>query len=286
MEKFQKLSIVLDQFIHMYPNDIKVFMDLHVGNTLLPDDILYCKFLCSKVGKPREVRLLKKSFPNSMTLYEKIKDDFLDDKQLTSLGYDIYTVGHGNDYMGLQMINSAEQRLSVYFSEKVLPFYEKEYDFFQQQKQHDFFEYAANPIKGGVVDKMTIRSAIDDRSGVVYVFDNYQYCSSYHKSKQLGYYYRKSQNQIDEGDLMTILELIRLFINSNLADNPHYEYKLNHKYQTMVLRIVCDSGKFIEITDSDLIDKIEKAAIIDDLWKIMHHKIDEMPKQIKIMKER
>ena len=282
MSRFQKLSVVLDQFVYMYPNDIKVFADWHVGNVLFPDDTLYYKFLLSDTGVPREVRLTKKCFPNTVSLYEKIKYDFLDNKYLISFGYDICTIGKNNDFIGLRLMNSEEQRLNVYFSQNVLSDYEKEFEIFRRQKQYDFLEYASNPIRKGIVDKMTIRPAVDDRSGVVYVFDNYQYCSSYHKSKQLGYYYRKNNNQIDEDDLEIILELIRLFINNNLDDNPHYEYKLNNKYQTEILRIVCDSGKIIEMTDNDLIDRIEKAGIIDGLWKIMHREIDKMPKQIKL----
>lgn len=277
--EFKKLSVVLDQFMHMYPRDISIYIGECIG--FCDKKYLNCRFIFSEDGFIRDKHILKKDFQNTLCLYNDIQKEFLTNKTLISLGYESLKISR--QYMGIKLQNSQEERLNIYFCEELKSIYQDTINYYKQIKQKDFLEYASNPIKKHVVKKMIIRQAVDNRSGIIYIFNNEEYSSSLLKEKQLGYYYRKKDGIIDKDDLASILYLIRYFINCNLDRKPNYEYRLDCNYKTSALYIKCDSGEKIEIVDNDLIDIIEKTGLIDDLWRVKNQKIDKMPKQ-KIIK--
>lgn len=279
MNKFENFSVVLDQFVQMYPRDISVFVGLHKGNCLFHDDTSYCRFQFSKGGKFRNPVLFKKDFSNTVALYDSVLNEFLK-SWMISFGYD--TVKIENEYQGLRLRNMKEEQLNIYFSKDMLSEYQKTIDFLQQRKQQDFFNYCSRAISRRIVKEMTIRPAVDDRSGVIYIFDNDETSPSLKKDKQLGYYYRQKDGVVDPGDMKLILDLIRLFINCNLDQEFSYNYQLNSNLQTDKLCIHCSGGEKIEIIGDNLIYPLEKEGVIDDLHKVIHHEIDKMPKQIRL----
>ena len=283
MNQFQNLSVAVEQFIHMYPCDINIYIGVCRGNTLFSEDSICCRFQFSNEGSLRRLKAFKKDFPNTFILNQRIQREFLEAKQLISLGDQSKKLSQ--QYQGIRLQNDQEERLNLYFSEHVLLEYEETLRFYQQRKQQDFLSYALNPIEKHMVKRMTVRPSMASKSNVIYIRDNYQYASSLWKEQQFGYYYQEKEQKVDSEDLLLILELIRSFINCNLNRNPHYEYKMDSRGNTLSLHIQCDSGEIIEIIGDSLIHSLEKAAIIDDLWKVMHQKIEKMPKQ-KGIKER
>lgn len=280
MNVFKNFSIVLDQFVQMYPKDISMFVGLHKGNCLLPDDKAYCRFVFSTEATPRNTILLKKNFNNTMELYHGILEEFLK-SWITSFGYD--TVKIDNEYKGIRLHNMNEEQLNIYFSKDMLDEYQRTVDSLQGRKRQDFFNYCSRAISRKAVQRMCIRPTVDDRSGVVYVFNNDEFYSpSMKKDRQLGYYYREKDGMVDSDDIKIVHDLIRLFINCNLEKEFSYNYTLNSKFQTISLHINCNSGESIEVAGDNIIYPLEKLGLIDDLHKLIEHKIEKMPKQIRL----
>ena len=84
---------------------------------------------------------------------------------------------------------------------------------------------------------------------------------------------------IEEEDIQIIVKIIRIFINKYILFKPKYKYSYNAKGQTTGLVIYFENGYVIDIKDLDLIEKIEKNGIIDDLWFVMHQLIEKMPEE-------
>lgn len=192
------------------------------------------------------------------------------------------------EYFGLKLQNSNREKLNIYFTSRVLFAFQEVESLIQGIKYKDFYEYAAMRIENRALDQITFRCSETDRSEIYYTLKNKGYSSK--KLKCLCYSYRKINAVIDEIDLWTILNLIRLFINSNLPYQPKYEYitkeDQNSNKVSHTLKIGCNTNAFIEIKDNELITQIEKNRIIDDLWLVMHHVIDKMPIQEESMAEK
>ena len=119
-----------------------------------------------------------------------------------------------------------------------------------------------------MVNRLVIRPTFDNSSRLIYILDNFEYSPNMSKIKQLGYYYRKENDWVDQTDVESIIQIICLFIKKHLNENIQYTYHLDSRYQTQSLIIFTDAKKSIEIKGETLIDKIEKFGIIDNLAAI------------------
>lgn len=236
-------------------------------------DYLIYQIYSVKDGRLCKMNIDKKKDEKTIDIYENILADFLIDKKLIAVSYDTFKMSKsGEEYLGLKLVNDLEEKLNVYFNSKSLYAFSDLENLVSLIKSQDFFRYAQNPISKNIVERMTIRPSDGDRSSILYIFNNNQY-SYFNIQKQLGFYYRKNNHLIDEVDLQIIFSLIRYFINCNLENNPYYEYMKDFLF------IKCNKNACIEINDLDLIEKIEKARILDDLWLVMHNLIERMPNQ-------
>lgn len=234
------------------------------------------RFLYKIDGKLEDAFIEKKEEQSTIDIYENILSHFLADEKnekfLTFVGYNTIRPNQSKEeYLGLTLQNSKEEKLNIYFTSKSLEAFNDLEELMQLIKKRDFCNYASNYIDQNGVRKMTIRPSIDDRSSIVYIFDNEEY-NSLRIQRQLGYYYRKSGHVIDELDVENICNIIRKFINHNLENHPRYEYN-------DILRIKCNKKIYLEIKDGDLIDQLEKKRIINDLWLVINGIIEKMPSQ-------
>lgn len=234
------------------------------------------RFLYKIDGKLEDAFIEKKEEQSTIDIYENILSHFLADEKnekfLTFVGYNTIRPNQSKEeYLGLTLQNSKEEKLNIYFTAKSLEAFNDLEELMQLIKKRDFCNYASNYIDQNGVRKMTIRPSIDDRSSIVYIFDNEEY-NSLRIQRQLGYYYRKSGHVIDELDVENICNIIRKFINHNLENHPRYEYN-------DILRIKCDKKILLEIRDGDLIDQLEKKRVLNDLWLVMNGVIEKMPSQ-------
>lgn len=270
----------------MYPKEIAIFVGKHSGNILIPNDTLYYRFFVNKNGVMEKIQIEKKKIP-TIEVYEKILADFFINKQLISVGYGTFQKNvKEEEYLGIKLQNNEEEKLNVYFSSKALDGFRKLEQLVQIIKLNDFYEYAKKAIDKNRIERFTLRSAKEERSSILYIRNNLQNNYFRHIEKELGYYYRKNNGQIDKNDLWTIFTIIRYFINKNLRNNPYYIYNSNPQKKKDILVIRGNENSFIEIEDQDLIREIEKARIIDDLWLLMHNVIDKMPLQEESISEK
>ena len=248
-----------------------VLVGLHSGNRLISNNTLYYRFLVRRHGILTAATLDKKG-KSTADVFEEILTQFFVDKQLISVGYEIKKVTpQSEEYYGVKLENSEGEKLSIYYSSKALSFAEDINQLVVQIKRRDFYEYCKKPIEKGVVKRMTIRPG-EEHSGVLYVFDNRE--NAYlQKRHELGIYYQESLGKIDSMDLILILNVIRLFINSHLS------FSLYYKYEECKLFLGATNGDFIEMKNENLITAVERGRIIDDLWLLMHGLIKEMPTQ-------
>lgn len=256
--------------------EMTILVGKHAGSEIDPKDTFYYRFYEGVNGKLEKSSIKKKNKQSTTDLYENILSNFLTDEEqekfLTYVGYNTIRPNQSKEqYLGLTLQNSKEEKLNIYFTTKSLRAFDDLEELMQLIKKRDFCNYASNYIDQNSVRKMTIRPSIDDRSSIVYIFDNEEY-NSLRIQRQLGYYYRKSGHVIDELDVANICNIIRKFINHNLENHPRYEYN-------DILRIKCDKKIQLEIKDGDLIDQLEKKRILDDLWLVMNGVIEKMPLQ-------
>lgn len=283
MNQFKNFNLIREEIMKRVPSEVSVFVSLSI-NTLKPAEselYYYYRFLLSENGEKREKALPKKHFQNTTDLYKQVLSDFFKEKQLVFYKDDIKQISHSTDaYLGMCLRNRKNEQLNLYYSSNALEAYEEMREFICNRKLNDFYQYGVYPITKKLVERMVFYPTEDDRSSVLYIRDNEEY-DNYHLRirKQFGYYYQKYGNGFDETDLKSICFLIRLFINTNLEFCPKYYYVQSTQFSRENLIIVCTNGIFIEIPDRDLIDAIEKARIIDDLWLLMHGLIKEMPTQ-------
>ncbi len=238
------------------------------------------RFFITINGKLEEAPIKKVENQSVVDIYKKVLNNFFYEcseektkrKRLTYVGYNTFKPNRkSEEYLGIKLQNSKEEKLNIYFTSKSLEAFDNLDRWIQQIKVSDFNDYANEYIEKNSVRRMTIRPAIDDKSSIVYIFDNEEY-NSLRIQRQLGYYYRKSGHVIDELDVANICNIIRKFINHNLENHPRYEYN-------DILRIKCDKKIHLEIKDGDLIDQLEKKRILDDLWLVMNGVIEKMPLQ-------
>lgn len=256
--------------------EMTILVGKHVGSGIDPRDTFYYRFYEVINGKLEKSLIKKKGKQSTIDIYENILSHFLADEKnekfLTFVGYNTIRPNQSKEeYLGLTLQNNKEEKLNIYFTSKSLEAFNDLEELMQLIKKRDFCNYASNYIDQNGVRKMTIRPSIDDRSSIVYIFDNEEY-NSLRIQRQLGYYYRKSGHVIDELDVENICNIIRKFINHNLENHPRYEYN-------DILRIKCDKKIYLEIKDGDLIDQLEKKRIINDLWLVMNGVIEKMPSQ-------
>lgn len=282
MIKCEKLSVVLDTFIRVYPQTINIYATIPKRNQLFDDNPIYYRFSFSKEGEVRKEKLYKKEIPNTSVLVEKIKSNFLENKQLISLGY--HYLCDNQIYNGIKLVNTLEERLNIYFPLNETSLFNKNRDFFIEKKKVDFISYATKPIEKNVVDFIKIRPRSEHKSNILYTFNNYE-LSSYKKKKILEYYYSVNDD-FNKNDFEIIMKIIYEYINNYLEEHPIYHYNLDRNYQTISLEIKFDSGKKIEIMGNELIDYLEKNCLIDNLYKLQIMKITEMPKILEKKKER
>lgn len=237
-------------------------------------DTFWCRFFDVVNGKLVKASIEQKWYQSTIDIYENILTNFFigikKEKFLTYIGY---TTLKPNDeeYLGIKIQNSEEEKLNIYFTSKILSEFVKLDRLMQIMKMSDFYHYATRYIEKEPIEKIAIRPSADDRSSITYISDNKEY-NSLRIKRQLGYYYRKNNSNIDEVDVWNICNIIRHFINSNIKSHPRYEYN-------ETLKIICNPNVFLEIEDSDLIDQLEKKRILDDLWLVMHGVIKKMPLQ-------
>lgn len=276
MKTMSNLKVSVDQFIKMYPGEITVYAMKFSGFLGEREDHNY-RFCFSEKGNLRDTKYLKKEFPTSTVLYQQIIREFLDKKYLTSIAYDNTRIQEAT-YHQIKLINNKEQRLNIGYTDALQQEFEKTSTMFHDRKKDDYILYAKRPIEKKVVDKMTIRNAINTQSNIVYVPNNDSSLPFIGKRRQLGYYYSKVNGKILEEDSRIIIDLLRYFVNCHLEEKPYYHYEINGKWQTQALKIISNTGREIEILDNDLIDIIEKDGVIDDLKKLKDGKIREMSK--------
>lgn len=250
------------------------------GNKLITTDTFYYRFYEVENGKLEKAFIDRKWNQSTIDIYEAILSDFMVDnkkeKLLTYIGYNTFKPDR-EEYLGIKLQNSEEEKLNIYFTSKALKAFENLEHLIQFIKMRDFYEYAMNSMEKEEVEKLVIHPSLD-RSSITYIRDNEEY-NSLRIQKQLGYYYRKNDHTIDEIELWNICNIIRQFINLNLENHPSYEY-------SDILRIKCDDKICLELRDDDLIDQLEKMRILDDLWLVMHGVINQMPLQEESMSEK
>ncbi len=283
MNKFQNQILVRDEIIKRIPKEISIFISISI-NTLKPKEgeiYAYYRFLLSKEGRIRNKPLQKKDFQNTKDLYKQIIHEFLEDKLLIFYKDNTKQIGHGNDaYLGMCLQNEKGEILNLYYSGNALFLYNEMKKEIEKKKQKDFLKYGEKNIKEQTVERIVFYPSVDDRSSILYIEDNEEY-DNYHKriQNQLGYYYKKTKYAIEEKDIQNIVKIIRMYINTHIFLNPKYKYSYNAKFQTTGLVIYFENGYLIDIKDLDLIEKIEKKGIIDDLWLVMHQLTDKMPEK-------
>lgn len=246
----------------------------------------YYRFFILNNGKLEQVPIYREKYQSTKEIYDNFITKFLLEKLLVSVKYNTFRLNkNSEEYLGLELQNSYEEKFSVYFTSKALKTFTEFEHFIDNRKKQDFYEYAAHPIEKNMVERFTFRPTIEERSSVLYILNNLRY-DYFQIRKQLGYYYRKNKENIDESDLSIIYSIIRYFINCRIKSHPYYEYKKNVKTNLDDLFIRTDDKAYIEIMDQDLIKKIEKARIIDDLCLVMHGGIDRMPLQEESINEK
>ncbi len=254
---------------------MEVFVNLHKGNVLVPNDTYIYKFFIWKNGKRVPMDIKKKRHQNTQEIFKSILFAFLQENKLVSITYDITKFSEDSEnYFGIKLENDLEQHFSIYCTCKSLAVLKSLDEFFTSKKENDFYEYAKKYMETENINRLTIRPAGANKSAIVQIHERKdKYCFGIYN--QLGYYYRKLNNIIEEGDLKLICKLIREFIHLNLE--KHYE--VHYHYTSYQLFIRCNSNSYIEIIDSDLIREIEHARILDDLWLVNHGIIATMPLQ-------
>lgn len=266
--------------IIMHNKEITILVGYHKGNNLISENCLYYRFFNVKDGVVNKIMINRKRNESTIDYYEELLNNFFVDKKLISVGYDtLKMTKYSEEYLGVKLVNASEEKLNIYFTSNALYAFSEIENLIAQIKSRDFYEYAINPISKNIVERMTIRPSDGDRSSILYVLNNSN-TSYLNIAKQLGYYYRKNNHEIDQDDLQIIFSLIRYFINTNIDSNPYYEYTKDFLF------IKCNKNAFIEINDVDLIDEIEKSRILDDLWLVMHNLIPKMPLQEESIKEK
>lgn len=265
----------------MYPKEMTILVGKHSGNKLIATDTFYYSFYEVIDGNLKKVEINKKWNQSTMDIYEMILIHFFVNNQkekfLTYVGYNTFKPNR-EEYLGLRLQNSEEEKLNIYFTTKALEAFEQFVKLIEMMKCRDFYEYAAHIISKKDVEKVVIRPSFEVKSSIAYIEDNEEY-NFLRIQKQLEYYYRKSGNIIDAIDLENICKIIREFINFNLENHPRYEY-------SNILRIKCDKKITLEVKDVDLIHQLEKMRILDDLWLVMHGIIEKMPLQEESMSEK
>lgn len=250
-----------------------VLVGKHSGNKLIQQNYLYYRFFIVTSNGIKQKFLKKKYKETTKEIYEAIFFHFLQNKQLTFICSDTFKkTKNGVEYTGLKLQNNEEEKLNIFFSQNSLDEMSKLEQTIKSIKMHDFYEYAILPIEKHMIEKLVLRSSDHKRSSIQYNLNSLR-DDSFCIKKQLSYYYMKVDKRIDQSDLWLICTIIRYFINSNLKNNPYYEYKSNNLF------IYCNAMVCIEIRDSDLVKEIEIARILDDLWLLNHALIDKMPLQ-------
>ncbi len=263
----------------MYPKELVILVGKHTANHLIQKDCSYYRFYIVKDGILKQEFPEKKRKETTKVVYETIFAHFLKNKKLISVAYDTFQMtSNTEEYIGLKLQNNEEEKLSIFFTSKALNAFTKLEQSILSIKMRDFYLYTIDPIEKDIVERMVLRPSSDERSSVLYIRNNLRY-NLFHIQKQLGYYYKKIGNKIDESDLCLLFSIIRYFINQNLENNPNYEYKQNSQKTSYHLRIHCNLKSYIEIIDDDLIREIEKSRILDDLWLLQHALIEKMPLQ-------
>lgn len=270
----------------MDTKEITILVGKHKGNDLIPKDTLYYRFFVNIDGNFLPYTTKRKKKQPTKEIYEEILKSFLMNEQLISIKYDTFCISkRGEECLGLELQNTKEEKLNVYFTSNALSAFAEFENFIENRKTQDFYEYAKHPIEKNMVERLTFRPTLEERSSILYILNNLRY-DYFQIRKQLGYYYRKNNRNIDESDLNIIYSIIRYFINFHLERHPYYEYKKSLKTNTYNLIIHCGEKSFIEIIDPDLIQKVESARIIDDLWLVKHGIIDRMPSQEESMRDK
>ncbi len=275
MNRFDNFMIRRNEYGSCFPDETSVFASLHKGNELLTDDKVFYRFLFSKEGTSRDVPFLKKEMQNTSDLFQLILKEFFCSNQLVSVHYDFVKIDV--DYIGICLLNSNGGKLNVYFSSLVLDAYRIFDGWVQDRKYNDFFQYAINRInKKGAVKRIVIAPAKDKTSKVTYIFDNYEYKSPMHKEKFLEFLYGTCGNEIIGMDAVVIIRFIRYFINQNLDKDIRYWYSGKGDHISSDFHIWV-SGIHLLICGNDMVDLLEKYCIVDDLYDLIHGKINRMP---------
>lgn len=262
MSQFKKFKEIKEEYKKACPKEITIFVNRYQGNELIPNPKLIYHFLFSenKITRSQDLDIRVK---NTEELYRIILQEFFSEKKLVAVGYDKRRVNIS--YKGINLENSLEQRLNIYFSPSTLFAYKNLKYNLLQKKQQDFFAYASQLLEENQVNRFVIRPTIGSKSHLIYILDNYQDSPSLSVEKQLGYYYQKEKVGIERIDLDTIFNLISYFIKLHIHENLDYSYRVDGKYQTQALIIKARDNKRIEIMGETLIDKIEQSGIIDNL---------------------
>lgn len=155
-------------------------------------------------------------------------------------------------------------------------------------QKEDFIQYASQLIEKNCVSKVLLHPTSDYQSRIAYTLNNEEYSSLLMKRKQLEYYYDNHDGTIDSESVEITYQIICNFVNFYLDEHPTYEYSTNLDHWvneqrlrnlgklTETLQIIFESGKVIELTDSKMIDRLEKLGLIDDLSKLRKGKIKKI----------
>ncbi len=274
MSQFQKFQNSAFEYSRIFPKYISIYIHLHKGNCLIPEDKLTYQFLISKEGIPKFTRE-KKKVKNTLTLYQTILNDFFQNNLLLTLNY--FDSKVKNEYKGIQLKNSLGNYLYLYFANNTLSSYQELLTKLQKRKQEDYYKYGTQLIKNQNVHTIVFRPSLNSGSEIQFTHQEEKTTWILAKERCLEYFYQKNDHQINPEDLPLILNFIVIFINYNLDKDPQYQYQINGKYQTSALTIFCANHDKIIIEDNDLIEIIEKSGLIDYLWEIIHKKRTIMP---------
>lgn len=184
----------------MEKKELVVLVGKHSGNSLISTDTFYFRFFTKENRKLIRYEVDKKTNETTKGVFERLFQQFLQ-KKLISVGYDTYK--KKEEYYGLKLQNEEENQLSIYFTSKALEVFSQFEEYIEQRKIQDFQKYAQRPIDKNMVNRFSLRPTLEDRSSILYILDD-QKINYFRKRKELGYYYRKKNGQIDSVDVKII----------------------------------------------------------------------------------
>ncbi len=291
MTLYKNLKILREEYINRKPKEIKVFVVYDTER-----NYFYYHFLFSEENVLRREALLKSHYPNTVSLFNKIIEEFIQGKRIVSVEYT--TLKIDCSYIGMSLVNEEGFALSVYFSDLSLPFFNWYDTFFSSAFYQENLAYAFHLISEGQVNYLDFLSNGQDVLQVHYFDDQNSSLSSFQKENYLKIQYKKVEGQINKTELCFMLCILRAFLTFhfnafkirfidilskvdgvtcfhilNAFRKGFLKLPLSYHYSSLIvsetdLKFYL-SGNVAYLQDSTLVDFVEKDAIVDELHKAM-----------------